>query len=370
MSAGPAGPGIAAQVGDTPAGDVVDPFHLHFTGAFRDWLARAGVSIALTTYQGAKLILIGPGLSGGTVVAERQFERCMALAVEADRALWVATHHQVWRLENGLEPGRQLNGWDRIYLPRSAHVTGGVDVHDLAFGRDGALLAAITGYNCIARIGGVRGSFAPIWRPPFVSGIVGEDRCHLNGFCVEDGRPAFATVVGRSDAADGWRAHRADGGLVMDVRSDRVVAEGLAMPHTPRLHKGSLWILEAGSGWFGRVDPATGAFERLLWRPGFLRGLRFFGDCALICSSQPRDRAFTGLPLEDELRRRGVEPRCAVDVVDLRSLTVLHSLEIGGSVGEIFDAAVLEGCRQPLLYGVAGDEIRRVVVLGPDSSGG
>jgi uncharacterized protein (TIGR03032 family) len=369
-AAGRPGAGIAAQVGDTPAEGVVDPFHLHFTGAFRAWLARIGASIALTTYQGAKLILIGPGLTGGTVVTERRFERCMALAVEGDRGLWVATHHQIWRLENGLEPNRQLDGWDRVYLPRSSHITGGVDVHDLAFRDDGALLGVITGYNCIARIGGVKGSFAPVWRPPFVSAIVGEDRCHLNGFCLEDGRPAYATMVAVSDRADGWRAHRADGGLVMDVRSGRAVAEGLAMPHTPRLHQGTLWMLEAGTGWFGRVDPAAGRFERLLWRPGFLRGLRFFGDCALICSSKPRDRAFSGLPLEDELQRRGAEPRCALDVVDLRSLEVLHSLEITGSVSELYDAAVLEGCRQPLLYGVEGSDIRRYVVLGPDESGG
>ena len=366
-SGGPSG--IAAQVGDTPAEGIVDPFHLHFTGAFRTWLNQAGISIALTTYQGARLILIGPGMGGGTVVTERRFERCMALAVEGDRALRVATHHQIWRLENGLEPGRHLDGWDRVYLPRSAHITGGVDVHDLAFRDDGALLGVITGYNCIARIGGVKGSFAPIWRPPFVTETVGQDRCHLNGFCLADGQPAYATMVAASDQADGWRAHRADGGLVMDVRTDRVVAEGLAMPHTPRLHRGVLWLLEAGTGWFGRVDPTTGGVERLLWRPGFLRGLRFYGDWALICSSKPRDKTFAGLPLDDELQRRGEAPRCALDIVDLRSLTVLHSLEITGAVTEIYDTAVLAGCRQPLLYGVEGKDIRRMVVLGPDGSG-
>lgn len=355
---------LAAVKGDTPKQNIFNPFQLHFSGDFRDWLASQNLSVALTTYEGAKLIIIGPGLNGGTTVTERNFERCMAVTVEDHRHIWISTHHQIWKLENGIKPGRHLDGWDRVYLPRTSHITGGVDIHDLAIGKGGALYGVVTQYNCIAQIGGARGSFSPVWKPSFISEVIAEDRCHLNGFCLERGVPAYATIVGVSNALNGWRAHRHDGGAIIDTRSNQTVASGLAMPHTPRLHQGKLWFLEAARGWFCSIEPATGKVERLLWRPGFLRGLRFHGDYAFICSSKPRDETFKGLPLDDELCKRNQEARCAVDIIDLKSMTVLHSLEITGHVKELYDVAVLADCRQPLLYGVEGKDIRQMVVIG------
>lgn len=358
---------LAAVRGDTPQKNIVNPFHLHFSAGFREWLARENASIAFTTYEGAKLVIVGPGLYGGTTVTERNFERCMALAVEDHRNIWVSTHHQIWKLENGLQPGREIDGWDRVYLPRSAHVTGGVDVHDVAIGNDKTLYGVVTQYNCIARIGGTaHGSFQPVWKPPFISEIIGEDRCHLNGFCLEYGLPAYATAIGATDAQDGWRELRRDGGVIINVRDNRIIASGLAMPHTPRLYRGKLWFLEAARGWLCALDPASGKVERLLWRPGFLRGLRFHGDYALICSSKPRDKVFRDLPLEEELKRRKQPPKCAVDIVDIKRMEVAHSLDITGHVRELYDIHVLPGCRQPLLYGIEGDDIRQMVVVGKD----
>ena len=360
---------IDALVGDTPAKDIANPFHLQLENNFRLWLAQEGVSIALTTYEGAKLILIGPGMRGGTIVAERNFERCMAVAVESDRHIWVSTHHNIWKLENGLQPNRQLDGWDRVYMPRTAHVTGGVDIHDLVSTGHGPLLGVVTLYNCVAHIGeGYHGSFSPFWRPPFISEIIGEDRCHLNGFCMDKGQPAYASIVGVSNERDGWRAHRNDGGVIVDMRTDKIVVTGLSMPHTPRLHKGKLYFLEAGRGWFCSVDPDSGKIVRLIWRPGFLRGLRFYKNYAFLCCSKPRDETFKGLPLDKELEDRGQEARCSLDIVNMDNMSVVHSIEITGSVKEIYDVAILPGCRQPLLYGVEGADIKKIVVLGEDET--
>lgn len=192
-------------------------------------------------------------------------------------------------------------------MPRSGHVTGGVGIHDIQIDRGGRLLVAVTLYNCLAELDG-RGSFSPVWRPAFIDAMVNQDRCHLNGFRLEDGEPAYATVVGPSNDADGWRAMRANGGQVIDVRTDRVVVDGLSMPHTPRLYKGCLYVLDAGSGWFGRVDREAGRFERLVWCPGFPRGLSLHDDFAVIGLSKPRNKVFAGLPLDGELRRRGADP--------------------------------------------------------------
>jgi hypothetical protein len=67
-----------------------------------------------------------------------------------------------------------------------------------------------------------------------------EDRCHLNGVCGEGERICYVTARAATDIVDGWRDHRRDGGVVIDVEANRIVAEGLSMPHSPRVHDGVL----------------------------------------------------------------------------------------------------------------------------------
>ena len=116
----------------------------------------------------------------------------------------------------------------------------------------------------------------------------GAARCHLNGLALVDGEPAYVTAVSRSDVPSGWRERRQDGGCVIDVRSNEVILTGLSMPHSPRWYRGKLWLLNSGTGDFGYVDEKTGAFEPLAFCPGYLRGLAFHGDCAVVGLSLER----------------------------------------------------------------------------------
>src|SRR5262249_50310519 len=152
----------------------------------------------------------------------------------------------IWKLENSLA-GRPLEGYDRLFIPRVGYMTGDLDVHDLAVGETGKPVFVNTKFNCLATVD-ERFSFQPLWKPPFVTALCPEDRCHLNGLAMENGAPKYVTLVAKSDVADGWRDFRAAGGLVMDVASNAVVAEGLSMPHSPRFHQGKLWLLNAGTG--------------------------------------------------------------------------------------------------------------------------
>lgn len=177
------------------------------------------------------------------------------------------------------------------------------------------------------------------------------DCCHLNGFCMDEkdgNRLAYATVVGPSDESQGWRAHRTGGGQVWDCRRNRVVCEGLSMPHSPRMHNGKLWVLEAGTGWLGWVDLKASpkeAFRRHAWLPGFARGLRFSpsGDFAVVGLSMPRYEVFSDLPLGAELERRGEKPRCGVFVLELETGQPRHAVMVGGAITELYDVAILEG---------------------------
>ncbi len=221
-----------------------------------------------------------------------------------------------------------------------------------------------THFGCLATLS-ERYSFTPLWRPPFLSKLTAEDRCHLNGLALQDGLPRYVTVVSRSDVVDGWRDRRHDGGCVLEVPSGRVVASGLSMPHSPRLYRGRLWVHNSGTGMFGSVDPQTGTFTPLTFCPGYLRGLAFAGDYAVVGLSRPRaDKTFGGLALEQELAQRNAEARCGLMVVDLRDGSIAHWLRVEGMMRELYDVVVLPGVTRPSAVGFKTDEIQRTIAIG------
>jgi uncharacterized protein (TIGR03032 family) len=268
----------------------------------------------------------------------------------------------LWRLENMLPPGQMQEGHDRLYVPRVGYTTGDLDVHDLAVESSGRVVFAATACNCLATLSS-RWSFTPLWRPPFVSKLVVEDRCHLNGLALRDGKARYVTAVSRSDVSDGWRDGRASGGCVIDVTSGEVVCEGLSMPHSPRWYRDQLWVLNSGRGEFGRVDLASGRFEAVAFCPGYLRGLAFYDRYAIVSTSQPRhDRTFSGLALDERLKERGATARCGLEVIDLNSGAVAHWLRVEGMVSEIYDVVALSGVRRPMAFGFKTDEIQRLLI--------
>lgn len=323
---------------------------------FSSWLAGTGGALAFTTYQAGKVFLIGLQRDGRLSVFERTFERPMSLGAARGR-FWMSSRFQLWRFENFLDAGEMRDGFDALYVPVTGHTTGDIDIHDIHEAPDGTPVFVATRFNCLATLS-PRGSFAEVWRPPFIDRLAAEDRCHLNGLAVDAGRPAFVTCLSRSNIFEGWREQRRDGGVVLDVATGEVVAAGLSMPHSPRLQDGALWTLQAGTGEFGRIDLASGRFEPVCFLPGFARGLSFIGHHAVIGLSRPRgNRTFEGLVLNERLEREGISPQCAVCVVNLRTGDIEHRLSIEGVVEEIYDVAVLAGVTRPKVLGFRSDEI-------------
>lgn len=349
-----------------PADDVHgEKFALTSSRHFPEWLATTGVSLAFTTYQAGKLFLLGVRPDGRLSVFERTFARSMGLGVSADgRSLVLATQFQIHRFDNILPAGQfSPDGFDAIYAPHAGWVTGDVDAHDVGFASDGRPLFVNTKFSCLAAVSDSH-SFRPIWTPPFVSRLAPEDRCHLNGLALEEGRPRFVTAVSRSDASDGWRDRRADGGVVIDVERNEIVAEGLSMPHSPRLYDGRLWLLNSGAGEFGFIDPQSGRFEALAFCPGYARGLAFVGRHAVIGLSMPREsRTFSGLPLDAALQARSTDPRSGLAIIDLDNGDMTGWVRIEGIVRELYDVAVLPGVRRPSLIGFRTDEVRYVLSI-------
>ncbi|WP_368911643.1 TIGR03032 family protein [Taklimakanibacter deserti] len=357
----PATESTPAPEGTAPAAQEAPKTTYSMSGGFPRLLARLDVSLGFTSYQSGKLYLVGRNpKKGGLMVDERLFPKAMGLAAEG-RTLALATLFQIQRFENVLEKGQFINHTqDACYVPRVTYTTGVLDAHEIGLMADGRIVFVNTAYNCLA-VPSERHSFSTLWMPPFISGLVEEDRCHLNGLAMEKGRPRYVTAVSRSDTIDGWRDRRANGGIVVDVDTGEIVCTGLSMPHSPRLVNGQLWVLNSGTGELGEIDLAKGAFRPHTFCPGFVRGLAIHGRHAFVGLSKPRYKRFEGLALDDRLKATDSEPWCGVQVIDLDTGTCVEWFRIDGAVAEIFDVAVLPGITCPMSLGFASNEIKTLI---------
>ncbi len=329
-------------------------------------MTRNSLSLAFTARRANKLYFAGVNEQGGLSLFERTFGNASGLAVRGNTLL-LGTDHQLWRLENALPPGGTQDGYDRVYVPRTSHVTGDVAMHEIAVTGKGMPVFVNTRFSCLAALSDSF-SFETLWKPGFISQLAPEDRCHLNGMALDDfGVPAFATACSDSDTADGWRKHRKNGGCLIDVQSGETVLSRLSMPHSPRLRQGRLWLLNSGKGELGWADLEKKKFVPLLTCPGYPRGLAFTGESVVVGVSRPRAaETFSGLPLEKILAKSGTQPVCGLQVIDLTTGKIVHSLTIEGVVEEIMDVALLPGCRRPMAVGLKGPAIQRCYSLRPE----
>ncbi len=335
-----------------------DELPLRMSEGFEAWLHAANTSLVFALPP-AKLMFVGLDDAGGIAVFERTFDKAMGIAHDPVRdAIHVGTRREIWRLQNVLSPGERTEaGHDRLYVPMRRSSTGYINVHDLGVEDDGGVLMVNTRFGCLARVSDTH-SFEPTWWPRFLPGPAPNDRCHLNGLAMRHGRPDAVTTVSTSTEVEGWRAHRRDGGTVIDVASGEIICRGLSMPHSPRWHGDALWVANAGTGELGRIDVGRGRFEPVAALPGFARGLCFVGDYAVVGTSKPRHGdIYSGLGLDDRLSSRGWPPRLGIFVVDLRSGEVVEWLQVDGPAREIFEVVALPGIRRPSALGFTTDEI-------------
>jgi len=328
---------------------------------FTQWLNDRYVSLAFSTYQAGKIFLVGLQPNGSLSVFERTFDRCMGLWVDKS-SLYLSSLYQIWGFENALEPGQIYNGYDFLYIPQSSYVTGDLDVHDLVVDRSNKLIFANTLFNCLATVSNTH-SFAPLWQPNFISELVAEDRCHLNGIALRSGEVRYVTTIGQADRVNSWRENRRDGGCVIDLKSDRIVARGLSMPHSPRWYRDRLWLLNSGTGEFGYLNLEKNMFEPVVFCPGYLRGCAFISDYAVVGISQLRNKTFSGLLLDEKLQQAQTKSFCGLLVIDLLKGEIAHWLKLEGIVSELYDVATMPNIRRPMAIGLKSDEIKRLITI-------
>src|SRR5262249_34103409 len=189
-------------------------------------------------YQAGKLVLLRAD-RGVVNTHFRSFAKPMGLAVHGNR-LAIGTALEIWEFHDVPEVAAKLEPigkHDSCFLPRSCHAPGEVLIHEMAWGsysfsrdapaersaaasrlNEDELWFVNTRFSCLCTIDRAY-SFVPRWRPPFITALAPEDRCHLNGLGLVDGRVRYVTALGETDAAGGWRANKKDGGVLLDVPS-------------------------------------------------------------------------------------------------------------------------------------------------------
>lgn len=340
------------------------PFRFSYTDGLAQALAKLNITLWVSTYQAGKLAVFRAHNDRITMLP-RTFDKAMGFAVDQQR-LALGTRYQVWQLPNEmiLAPKIEPQGeHDACYVPRSSHVTGYIDIHEVAWGGD-ELWLVNTHFSCLCTLD-PQYSFVPRWRPPFISEIKRDDRCHLNGLAMVDGEPKYVTAFAETNTKEGWREHKRDGGCVIDVPANKVVARGFSMPHSPRVHDGQLWLLDSGNGRLVKVDVQTGKSEVVAELPGYTRGLAFRGPYAFVGLSKIREKAvFSGIRIEETVPDR----KCGVWVVDTRNGQTAGFIEFEKTIDEIFDVQVLPGIRNPAVIGFNKETIQRACVIGPETS--
>ena len=342
-SEAPPGTGNAPQGGGPAADPAQSPLRSVHTRSLPDLLRQAASSVLVTTYQAGKLVILRED-EGKLNTHFRIYSRPMGLAADRSRialgtSLTVEYYRNMPQVAAKLEP---QNKHDAAFLPRHGQITGNIDIHEMDWAGD-ELWLVNTRFSCLCTLDRDY-SFVPRWRPSFISGYAADDRCHLNGLEVVDGKPKYVTALGTSDRAGGWRENKAGGGVLIDVDSGEFICRGLSMPHSPRWYQDRLWVLESGNGTLATVDPRTGQLDTVAELPGFTRGLDFLGPYAFVGLSQVRESAvFSGISLTERVSERN----CGVWVVDIRSGQVVAFLKFEDAVQEVFAVALLPGIRYP-----------------------
>lgn len=330
---------------------------------FQSWISKIGGSLAITTYQAGKIAMVGWNGEQVTLVMQT-FLRPMGIATCGNR-IAVATKQDVIILGNAAPLAHayqenQLGRYDVLFLPRANYLTGDLYIHDLAFVED-ELWVVNTRFSCVGKLSD-EFNVVPVWKPGFISQLAPEDRCHLNGLCLVNGKPKYVTALGESDDVGGWRPGKANGGIIMEMASNEIILRGLSMPHSPVWYRDHLWVLNSGAGELWRISPQQGSYEVVCALPGFLRGLCFVGDYAVIGLCKIREQhIFGGLPIQAKFPNL----YCGVMVIDIRTGQTVGLLSFPTGCEELYDIEFLPGVKRPMILNLE-DPVRLDAFMMPN----
>lgn len=337
------------------------PFSMKFNPELAQFFYDMKISVAISTYQAGKIVFISASSPDRLIQLPRSFDTPMGMALEGKRFA-VSTVDEVIRFTN--EPKATIGykkeaNYDAFYVPTATYFTGKVHMHDMAFGKRG-LYALNTNFSMLGLINGDY-NFQPLWKPPFIQEITGQDQCHLNGMAMEDGEPKYITALSTTNENQGWRACKLHGGVLVDVRTNEIVLQNLQMPHSPRIYKGKLYLLQSASGELMQMDMQTKKLELVKNLKGFVRGMDIYNDYAFIGLSKIREtsQAFADMPIASYDNRAGVV------IIHLPTKAIVGEIVYENSVDEIYEIKVMPNTSRANILNTTDKEYKNLIIY-PD----
>ncbi len=321
-------------------------FNISYSEEVAQIINNLNINLVLSTYQAGKVIFIAATSDTKLSQTPVNFKKPMGIA-SGKNILGIASIDRVEVFTNhpGLAktyPGRP-DHFDTMFFPRTTYHTGMLDLHDLHWTPKG-LIAVNTRYSCICRFD-YRYNFTPIWHPNFISKLIPEDRCHLNGLAMQSGIPKYVTALGKGNEKESWRNGIERNGVLIDIDSNEILLEDLCMPHSPRIHNGSIYLLESGNGNLVRYNLMTRKKEFVCYLSGFSRGLAIKENYAFIGMSKIREESKTAkvLPVSKLAQESGIV------VVDLQTNSIVGTIKYEGGIEEIYDLQIIQNTAKTAL---------------------
>ena len=336
------------------------PFSCSYTPQLPELLLQLNCSIAISTYQAGKVVFISPKDANQLIQLPRNFVKAMGIAIDGNK-MALALKDEVLVLANSPDlakfyPKKQ-NTYDALFMPRAKYYTGLLDIHDLDWGTD-SLYAVNTSFSCIISVD-EHYSFTPYWTPPFISKLASEDRCHLNGMALKNGKPQYITAFSTGDSPQSWREVITTDGILMDIESNEFVAKKLPMPHSPRLINGKLYVLFSATGELAEIEVDTGKINIIKKFDGFVRGLAYYKDYLFIGLSKLRQNSstFAKLDIAQKANHSGVI------VLHLPTGAIVGGIQYQNSVEEIYDIQIIPNTIRPNILNTDREEYKMGLMI-------
>jgi uncharacterized protein (TIGR03032 family) len=343
------------------------PFSCKFSPQFSELLYRLNCTISLSTYQAGKLIFLSAKDEENIVQLPRTFKKAMGIAQSEDgKKLALACQNEVLVFTDSPSLAKYYpkapEVYDALYMPRLTYHTGALDLHDLSFGANEELYGVNTLFSCLIKLDS-NYNFTPIWKPEWIDRIVSEDRCHLNGMAMKDGRPRFVSAFNTGNKPQSWREDITKTGVIIDIETNEIVCEGLPMPHSPRMFNGKLYVLLSASGELACIDTEQKKYSVVTKLGGFVRGMDLIEDYLFVGISKIRKSSSTFGDLSFDKAAN----RAAIVAVHLPTGSIAGEITYQNSVDEIYDVNIIQDKTRPNILNTINETYNSGVTI-PEQS--
>lgn len=276
---------------------MTNPFFF-YSDSLPRFLYDKKISIVFSTYQAGKIFFLSSVNGSNLQMYAKNFPRPMGIALEEGKmAIANKSRVDIFSRSGSLAhafPPRPKH-FDTLFVPQTTYYTGMADIHELNWGNEG-LWAVNTAFSCLCKMDD-RYSFKPQWKPEFITELAPEDRCHLNGLAMKDGKPFCVSVFDKTNTKEGWRNGKADTGMLINVETNEIIVDSLSMPHSPFYNDGKIYFLQSAIGGVFVYDLERKKLSQISKLTCFARGLDLFEDYLIVGGSKLRDTSslFSGI---------------------------------------------------------------------------